>query len=121
MVDLQIRYSPDGAYIDNSGTKMQMVASEPKANVYLLGKLGNYVERSISKLGKFIEAQIPGVQMPQSELHYTMVYNPEHDEEIEKKWLSGTEGQKVPLISQYILIGKQVMAMKIDGCEFTDS
>lgn len=91
-----------------------MVVSESKANVYWLGELGNYIDKTISKWEKFIKAQIPGAEISNSEFHCTMVYDPKHDPEIEKRWLSSNRGQKVPLVLQYIVIGKHRATMQID-------
>lgn len=118
-MDLQIWCSPDG--VDSRGIKMQMIISQPNANVHWLGKLEADVEKSISKWGKLIEAQIPGLQTPVTEFHYTVINDSECDTEIEKWWSSKTKGPEVPMISQYIVIGTQGPAMQIDNCEFINN
>ncbi len=47
-----------------------------------------------------------------------MIYDPERDEKMEKKSQEETEGQKIEIISQHIIIGKQGAALSIPECEF---
>ncbi len=91
---------------------------EPKANVYLIRQIESDVRQKINKLGKCIEAQIPEAQLQRSELHHTMIYDLERDVKMEKKWQEETEGQKMEIISQHIIIGKQRAALSIPECEF---
>ncbi len=76
------------------------------------------MRQTIHKWGKFIEAQIPEAQLSNSEFHCTMIYDPERDEKIEKKWQEETVEQKIEIISQHIIIGKQGAALSIPECEF---
>ncbi len=79
---LQIWCSPEGVYKDTIGIETQMMVVEPKAKIYWIGKIEPDVRQTITKQEKFIEAQIPEVELPRSEFHCTMIYDPERDE----KW-----------------------------------
>ncbi len=115
---LQIWCSPEGVYIDTIGIETQMMVVEPKANVYWIGYIQPDVRQTIHKWGKFIEAQIPGAQLPKSEFHCTMIYDSEKYEKIEQKWQEETKEQLIEMVSQYIIIGKQGAALNIPDCEF---
>ncbi len=42
------------------------------------------------------------------------------DPELEKRWLENTKGLKIPMMSQYIIVGPEGAALQVDREKFID-
>ncbi len=55
-----------------------------------------------------------------TEFHCTMKYDENKDSELEKRWLENTKGLKIPMMSQYIIVGPEGAALQVDRERFID-
>jgi hypothetical protein len=93
---------------------------EPCANIYWLGDLKEDVGKTLSKWGRYIREQLCEPSLPKTEFHCTMKYDESKDPDFEKRWLKDTKGLKIPMMSQYIVIGPKGAALQIDREKFID-
>ncbi len=122
---MQIWCTPDGIYVDDRAIRQMNVSTlqqtqEPCANIYWLGELKEDVEKTISKWGRYIREQLCEPSLPKTEFHCTMKYDENKDSELEKRWLENTKGQKIPMMSQYIIVGPEGAALQVDRDKFID-
>ncbi len=122
---MQIWCTPDGIYVDDKAIRQMNVSTlqqtqEPCANIYWLGELKEDVETTISKWGRYIREQLCEPSLPKTEFHCTMKYDENKDSELEKRWLENTKGQKITMMSQYILVGPEGAALQVDREKFID-
>ncbi len=122
---MQVWCTPDGIYVDDRAIRQMNVSTlqqtqEPCANIYWLGELKEDVEKTISKWGRYIREQLCEPSLPKTEFHCTMKYDENKDPELENRWLENTKGLKIPMISQYIVVGLEGAALQVDREKFID-
>ncbi len=112
-------------FVDDKAIRQMNVSTlqqtqEPCANIYWLGELKEDVEKTISKWGRYIREQLCEPSLPKTEFHCTMKYDENKDSELEKRWLENTKGLKIPMMSQYIIVGPEGAALQVDRERFID-
>ncbi len=122
---MQIWCTPDGIYVDDKAIRQMNVSTlqqtqEPCANIYWLGELKEDVEKTISKWGRYIREQLCESSLPKTEFHCTMKYDENKDSELEKRWLENTKGQKITMMSQYIVVRPEGAALQVDREKIID-
>jgi len=121
---LQIWCSPEGICIDKEGLKQMIVLEGPRekglqANVFWVGDIQKGVENTLKKWGRYMREQFSNATAPEAEYHCTMRFDPSKNKEIEENWLKETQGQRVSLTSEAIIIGPVGAALSIRPSDFT--
>jgi len=90
---------------------------ELQTNVFWVGDIQEGVEMTLRKWGRYVKEQFPNSVTPETEYHCTMRIDPSRDNEIEKKWLEETQGQRIRLTSEAIIMGPAGAALTVETTE----
>lgn len=112
---MQIKCSPEGVLIERIGLQLPVIATGETANVYWSGGIEADIDRTVSRWGRFIRAQILKAARAKSEYHCTMQYDPHQDPVLEQLWTMGANARKAPMMSQYVIIGETGSGHGCDG------
>lgn len=71
------------------------------------------VQSVVNEWGRYIRVQLPRAHQPRLGYHCTLIYDPQKDQQLEKKWQGNAAGHQARIRSEYIIVGPEGAAMNV--------